>query len=678
MIKLVCLALGSRGDAQPLLDVLCRAIADVEHAVHVTFACRPSVWTELQSAPHAHRDITHVPIRECTVCMSVALAARRKGLDPQTVDGAGGISAEAADAFLLGERADMITASQGASLVICNLFCLEGFHIAEALRAECVVLSPCLPPQGMPAGFEEQFARTLPTLYRRLVEEQEQQRQTGCQLQPFKLPDASCSWDDIALWMWRLFLDDHGDWRREVLRLEPSPLDSWDDPGQTVALPRRTVILFGVSPSLAALVLSKQGCLTAGQALARANKGADDTSWIGLGTADAVKPLSVAANPRVGLCCGPWRHLSEVTSLAHGRLEEVEPERPALPEELKHFISNPEGQRGIACVCFGSMPGLGYIRFAHDPNDHLDGDCKDEISPGSAHSETDNCEVEGPSTGPGVRALKLLMQAMKQLGLRGVWMLRGWPPDTAQRLRQFAKILGRKQNEDFMTTDGVPHGALLPCCSVMVHHGGAGTVATCLMAGCAQIICPIAFDQHAWAAVLSENKVAVDLPLLQQQQQRQEGAASSAATPCGGAGGEAACGPHKSAHSRRTNSFWLQAQNICEAFRLAHGRLGSGSLAARLAGREEVLVHEAGAAGQRKQDRKRARETASCKEPEDVAASHARCKDEGAGARPCLLEARGKVGADQLQGMIQQEARHGTLYAAGVLVGLLNRIHARI
>ena len=176
---MACLALGSRGDAEPLLSVVARVLAGASDngAARATFACRPRVWAELVSAAGAPPPgIVHAPVPDCTVSMAVALAARRQGRDPARVHGTAGISAAEADAFVRDERAAMLAACRGARVILCNLFSLEGVHIAEASGAACAVLSPCLPaPRRMPAGFEEEFASAMPTLYQRLVNEQQRQ-----------------------------------------------------------------------------------------------------------------------------------------------------------------------------------------------------------------------------------------------------------------------------------------------------------------------------------------------------------------------------------------------------------------------------------------------------------------------------------------------------------------------
>ena len=56
----------------------------------------------------------------------------------------------------------------GPGLLVFNLFALEGFHVAEALRVPCAAVSPCLVPSAPPAGYERRFRTAHPRLYRRL------------------------------------------------------------------------------------------------------------------------------------------------------------------------------------------------------------------------------------------------------------------------------------------------------------------------------------------------------------------------------------------------------------------------------------------------------------------------------------------------------------------------------
>lgn len=50
-----------------------------------------------------------------------------------------------------------------------------------------------------------------------------------------------------------------------------------------------------------------------------------------------------------------------------------------------------------------------------------------------------------------------------------------------------------------LLVDGVPHDALFERVAGVVHHGGAGTVAAGLRAGCPTLVVPFVFDQFFWA-----------------------------------------------------------------------------------------------------------------------------------------------------------------------------------
>ena len=360
-------------------------------------------------------------------------------------------------------------------------FCAEGVHIAEASGAACAVLSPCLPtPRRMPAGFEEEFASAMPTLHRRLVQEQQRQH-TEQRANQWDDPrvlvdrDARCSWDDVSSWMWRLFLEDHGQWREEALGLAASPLDAWDDPACTEPLPPRPVLLVGLSPSLAALVLQVSDRADA-RAIPRDAHAADRARTVS--TNDPNAPdiaadlgavgsggLAVGDHRHVGICCGPW-------------LEPPNPQRHAhmLPLSLRAFLSrSKESCRDVVGVGFGSMPGLGFIDFAR---------------------------ADADGEGAGLVLLRLLLRALHEEELSAVWLLKDWPEHVRADLRLHAQRLGRRHEEDYITGDAVSHEALLPRCIALVHHGGASTVATCVRIACFQIICPVAFDQPAWARAL--------------------------------------------------------------------------------------------------------------------------------------------------------------------------------
>ena len=64
--------------------------------------------------------------------------------------------------------------------------------------------------------------------------------------------------------------------------------------------------------------------------------------------------------------------------------------------------------------------------------------------------------------------------------------------------------------------DSAPHAALFPQVSSVVHHGGAGTTAAGLRAGCPTIVCPFFGDQPFWGECVRELGVGTK-PIPQKQ-----------------------------------------------------------------------------------------------------------------------------------------------------------------
>lgn len=56
------------------------------------------------------------------------------------------------------------------SLIVFNLFCLEAYHVAEALAVPCTAAQPYLIPYTCPAAFERRFASAHPALHAALRE----------------------------------------------------------------------------------------------------------------------------------------------------------------------------------------------------------------------------------------------------------------------------------------------------------------------------------------------------------------------------------------------------------------------------------------------------------------------------------------------------------------------------
>jgi vancomycin aglycone glucosyltransferase len=90
-----------------------------------------------------------------------------------------------------------------------------------------------------------------------------------------------------------------------------------------------------------------------------------------------------------------------------------------------------------------------------------------------------------PTDNPG-RLSKLVVDAAERAGQRLV-VSRGWAglPDPGRR-------------DSCIFVDDEPHSRLFPRVAAVIHHGGAGTVATAARAGVPQVVLPQAADQFLW------------------------------------------------------------------------------------------------------------------------------------------------------------------------------------
>ncbi|XP_070056114.1 sterol 3-beta-glucosyltransferase UGT80B1 isoform X3 [Nicotiana tomentosiformis] len=85
----------------------------------------------------------------------------------------------------------------------------------------------------------------------------------------------------------------------------------------------------------------------------------------------------------------------------------------------------------------------------------------------------------------------IILEALKNTGQRGI-IDRGWGD-----LGTFQEI-----PENVFLLAECPHDWLFPQCSAVVHHGGAGTTATGLRAGCPTTIVPFFGDQFFWGEII--------------------------------------------------------------------------------------------------------------------------------------------------------------------------------
>ncbi|XP_018439017.1 sterol 3-beta-glucosyltransferase-like isoform X2 [Raphanus sativus] len=117
-------------------------------------------------------------------------------------------------------------------LVVINFFALEGWSLAELYQIRCVVAAPYVVPYSPPSGFERQFRKELPELYKYLKE----------------APTGKVSWSDVTHWMWPLFTEEWGTWRSEELNLSCYP---FADPVTDLPIwhirPSSPLVLYGFS-----------------------------------------------------------------------------------------------------------------------------------------------------------------------------------------------------------------------------------------------------------------------------------------------------------------------------------------------------------------------------------------------------------------------------------------------
>ncbi len=79
----------------------------------------------------------------------------------------------------------------------------------------------------------------------------------------------------------------------------------------------------------------------------------------------------------------------------------------------------------------------------------------------------------------------IVVDALKKTNNRGI-ILSGWGG------------VKNQSSKDLIYLESVPHDWLLPCCKMIVHHGGAGTTSAGLRAGIPNIVVPFMADQPFW------------------------------------------------------------------------------------------------------------------------------------------------------------------------------------
>jgi len=109
----------------------------------------------------------------------------------------------------------------------------------------------------------------------------------------------------------------------------------------------------------------------------------------------------------------------------------------------------------------------------------------------------------------------LAVRALMQAGMRGI-VLEGYAGLGPGLLagQPDSESLATYAAEHVLFLSAAPHEWLFPQCSVIVHHGGAGTTAAALRSGVPAVVTPIAFDQFDHADLVAHNGCGVGMPQI--------------------------------------------------------------------------------------------------------------------------------------------------------------------
>jgi UDP:flavonoid glycosyltransferase YjiC (YdhE family) len=187
--RVVVVALGSRGDVQPLAIIAERIARRGEVAVSLV-SHGELLWLCEQIAPGADQR----PLKA-----SCFLGDKHDLENPLcVVDTSGRRRAE---------WVQVCEAARDADLIVSNLFGMPPcIHLAEKLGVALLVCSPSLVPYVLPTNFDCEFRGEFPEIYEHI---------SG---------GKSCvSWDAVLEWMWPIFTEAHGALREHLLHLPNIP-----------------------------------------------------------------------------------------------------------------------------------------------------------------------------------------------------------------------------------------------------------------------------------------------------------------------------------------------------------------------------------------------------------------------------------------------------------------------
>lgn len=220
-MRVVFLCKGSRGDVAPILSLAVgfKKSSTADSCTLATHACHRLKFDSILRK----NGIDFVAVDELG---SDSGPRNSEKMELQVCSGRGFSKSQQQDRII--EMHGSLKACRGADAIVFNLFACEGWFIAKYFDVPCVAASPFAVTRTPPVTFESKFIDAYPDLYERLQES----------------PRGRVSYGDIDHWMWRLYLDDFGEFCDSIgLPVCPYAELRPEDP-----LPPSTTLLYGISP----------------------------------------------------------------------------------------------------------------------------------------------------------------------------------------------------------------------------------------------------------------------------------------------------------------------------------------------------------------------------------------------------------------------------------------------
>ncbi|KAK9698182.1 hypothetical protein RND81_08G087300 [Saponaria officinalis] len=313
--------------------------------------------------------------------------------------------------------------SMEGDFILINFFALEGWTLAELFHVRCIVAAPYVMHYTAPSSFERQFRRELPDLYKYLQE----------------APADKLGWNDVTHWMWPLFSEDWGSWRKDELNLSPllftdpvTGLPMWHD------RPSAPLLLYGFSREVVEC------------------------------------PEYWPSNSRI---CGFW-YLPPIWQFSCNSCRETfysEAKLCSVHKDLHTFLDSNVSMP----LVFVGLSSAGDLGFMRNPTAIL------RVL--QAVIEITNCKFI------------LLTAGFKQLNL--AIQVTATEEDFSTQCKNISVDDGVSLFDGrlFCFSGSIPYSWLFRKCAVVVHHGGSGSTAAALRAGIPQILCPLMADQFYWS-----------------------------------------------------------------------------------------------------------------------------------------------------------------------------------